>query len=367
MWSRHLTTALTLAAATALTAPTASAAPATDAAPTAPQVAPARAATQKTAALGTCTLTPTPLPLPTGTTDGVVNAGDSGGGYAGVATGGGGEHAVRWSGGKVADYGDLPGLTDSLTVSGVNRDGTVVGYTDDAQNKVHPFRSRGGKLEALAVPAFSGAGPMNAFPSAVNDAGDIVGWAYADRDNAPMVAVMWPAAAPGTVVKVTGGLPTTGQTEAAGIDQDGTVLVNSYPADDPVTGNGVYLWRAGSARKLAVPPGETSVKGYALSNGRVAGEAGTHGVLWDQNGTVVRPDKGALLYAVNRTGRIVGYQPSPFGSQVLGVWQLGTQSAVATLTGTDKTVHVSADDGTLAGSVWSSGTHRTTPTTWRCG
>ncbi|MFG3285848.1 hypothetical protein [Streptomyces sp. NPDC048111] len=276
-------------------------------------------------------------------------------------------HAVRWAGGKVTDLGDLPGLTDSLTVAGVNRDGTVVGYTDDAQNHIHPFRSRGNTLEQLPVPTFSGR--MNAFPTAIDDAGDIVGWASSEQGGGPMAAVMWPASAPGTVVKVTGGLPTAGQTEAVGIDQDGTVLVNSYPADNPVDANAVYLWRAKSARRLTVPAGESRVKGYAVANGRVAGLAGAHGVLWDRDGTVVQPDKSGLMFTVNRTGQAVGYQPAPFGAQVLGVWQLGTKTATltATLTGMDKTVNVSADDGTLAGSTWSSTTHRTTPTTWRCG
>ncbi|MGW2813163.1 hypothetical protein [Streptomyces sp. NPDC001415] len=338
MWFRHVTTALAMGAAAGLMAPAA-------------------------AATTAATCTPTSLPLPAGTIDGVVTAADSGGGYAGEAYSSTVHHAVRWSGGKVTDYGDLAGLTDSLTVEGVSRDGTVTGYTVDAQNKVHPFRSRGGKLEALPVPSFSGA--MDAFPAAINDSGDIVGWARADRDNAPMVAVLWPASAPGTVVKVTGGLPGTGQTKAVGIDQDGTVLVNSYPANDPVSGNGVYLWRAGGARKLAVPSGESSVDAGGISNGRVAGRAGEHGILWDQNGTVVRPDNSALLYSVNRTGQSVGYQPSPFGSQVLGVWQLGTKTA--TMAGMEKTVKVSADNGTLAGSIWTSGSGRVTPTTWRCG
>jgi hypothetical protein len=342
MWPRHVTTALTVlavGAASALMAPGAAA-----------------------AAAATCT--PAGLPLPATTTDGTVDAADSGGGYAGTAYSSATYHAVRWSGGKVTDYGDLPGLSDTLTVKGVNRDGTVIGFTDDAQNKVHPFRSRDGKLEALPVPSFSPA--MSAFPTAVNDSGDIVGWATGGQSGAPMVAVLWPASAPGTVVKVTGGLPATGQTKAVGIDQDGTVLVNSYPADNPVDGNAVYLWHAGSARKLAVPSGETTVQGSAVSNGRVAGQAGHHGILWDRDGTIVRPGNAEVLRSVNRTGQSVGFQPSSFEAPlVTGVWQLGTKTA--TLTGSDKTVKVSADNGTLAGSVRDFDTYRVTPTTWRCG
>ncbi|WP_329182086.1 hypothetical protein OG754_40065 (plasmid) [Streptomyces decoyicus] len=342
MWSRHVTTGLTalvVGAASLSMSPVA-------------------------AAATTAVCTPSSLPLPAGTTDGTVTSSDSGGGYAGETYGTSARHAVRWKNGQITDYGVLPGMSGaSTTVTGVNRDGTVVGYAVDADNTSHPFRSREGKLEALPVPSFDGT--MNAFATAVNDNGDIVGWAAADRDKAPMAAVMWPASAPGTVVRLTGGLPETGQTSAVGIDQDGTVLVNVHPEDDPVSATAAYLWRAGNSRKLAAPSGAAQVQGYGISNGRVAGRADTSGIVWDHNGTIVRADKGELLYSINRTGQSVGYQPSAPGAQVLGVWQLGTK--IATLAGIEKTVSVSADDGSLAGSIHSSTTRRTTPTTWRCG
>ncbi|MFE0171812.1 hypothetical protein ACFWZ2_05805 [Streptomyces sp. NPDC059002] len=340
MWSRHVTTGLTalaVGASTLLMSPVATAA-------------------------ATAVCTPASLPLPAGATEGIVTSADSAGGYAGH-TYGTAPHAVRWKNGQVTDYGTLASLPGSRpTVEGVNRDGTVVGHAVDDNNNVLPFRSRDGKLEALPVPSFDGA--MNAFPTAINDSGDIVGYARADRDKAPMVAVRWPASAPGTVVRLTGGLPTTGQTSAVGIDQDGTVLVNAYPADDPISATSAHLWRAGSSRKLAAPAGAARTQGHAISNGRVAGTADVNGVVWDQNGTAITADKDALLYTINRSGQSVGYKDAPFGAQVLGVWQLGTE--IATLTGMEKNVKVSADDGSLAGSLYSSTTRRTIPTTWRC-
>ncbi|MEU9099461.1 hypothetical protein [Streptomyces sp. NPDC048361] len=344
MWSRHVTTVLTALAvgtACALMAP----------------------GTAEAAA----TCTPTKLPLPAGMTEGVIGAADSGSGFAGWVYNASTYHAVRWSGGKVIDYGDLPGLTATMTVAGVNRSGTLVGYTDDRDNnKAHAFRSRDGKLEALPLPS----GIESAFPTAINDAGDIVGWGYGAAG--PGIAVLWPASVPGTAVKVAGGLPTAGSNRAVGIDQDGTVLVNSYPVGNGTDSNAVYLWRAGSARKLAVPPGSTRVAGDAISQGRVAGSAAQAdgrgaGVLWDKDGSFVRPEKSALLNSVNSTGQSVGFETGGGFEDplVTGVWQFGKE--IASLTGSQIRVAVSANDGTLGGSVRDYDVYRTFPTTWRCG
>ncbi|MET9360712.1 hypothetical protein ABZX93_07365 [Streptomyces sp. NPDC006632] len=300
-------------------------------------------------------------------TEGEIGAADSGSGFAGRVYNASTYHAVRWSGGKVIDYGDLPGLTATMTVSGVNRSGTLVGYTIDRDNsKAHAFRSRDGKLEALPLPS----GIQSAFPTAINDAGDIVGWGYGS--GGPSIAILWPASAPGTVVKVTGGLPTAGSSRAVGIDQDGTVLVNSYPVGNGTDPNAVYLWRVGSARKLAAPQGSTRVRGDAVSQGRVAGSASPAdgrgaGILWDKDGSMVLPEKSGLLYSVNSTGQSVGFEPGGTLDEplVTGVWQFGKETA--SLTGAEIRVAVSANDGTLGGSVRDYDVYRTFPTTWRCG
>ncbi|PGH52205.1 hypothetical protein [Streptomyces sp. Ru87] len=319
------------------------------------------------AATGAATCTPTTLPLPAGTDSGNVDAADSQGGYAGEASSGSSadgtreNRVVRWKDGRAIDYGRLLEPSASITVNGVNRDGTVVGYSVGAENIGRAFRSRDGKLERLPLPA----GARSSFATGINDTGDIVGWTRTAEEDSPHTAVLWPADAPGTAVKLSGGLPTAGHTEAAGIDQDGTVLVNHYPEGAPVSSTAVYLWRSGSARKLAVPPGTAKAHGGAISNGRVAGMAGgTSGAVWDKDGSMMVVPNSGSLHSINSTGQSVGYEPWNWGAVLYGVWRMDTQ--IATL-GNRVGVYVSADNGSVAGYIQNTTTGKLSPTTWRCG
>ncbi len=311
------------------------------------------------AALATCT--PSYLPIPASMTGGgSVTVADGQGGYAGegyvnVFGGSRSLHILRWQGGQVTDYGYLTGFGDDATVMAVNRDGVVAGY---AYNGSFPraLRSRGTVLEPLPVPA----DVDSSYATGINDAGDIFGYVGRQFQQGIMIytvntAVVWPASAPGTIVPLSG-LPATGQTKAVGIDQDGTVLVEYYPTKtDEFRATGLYLWRAGAARKLTLPSGTKFVAGNTISNGRVGGYtqtsdiADTIGVLWDQNGTFLRPANSAAVNSVNRTGQSIGYALDET-TGFYGVWQLGQQTA--SLDGS-LGVNVSADDGSIAG--WSRG------------
>ncbi|WNV88576.1 hypothetical protein [Umezawaea sp. Da 62-37] len=307
-----------------------------------------------TASAATCAWTPTPLPLPVGMTMGEVRAADSRGGYAGLvsrspdSSGDTGKHVVRWIGGAVTDYGALPGFGPFATVTGANGAGVVVGSAyAAATGHDQAFRSVGTALRPLPEPA----GATDSWATAVNDGGDVVGYVAVGSSQVVHVAVVWPASAPGTVV-VLPGLPTTGSTEATGIDQDGTVLVEHFAGSWSVTdATAVHLWRAGTARALPTPAGTIAVAGNAISGGRVAG-ASVHGseksrgALWEQDGTFTQPAASTHLYSVNRTGQSVGYKEGSFLSVTYSVWQ-GT-AKVGTFPGGAALV-VSADNGTVAG------------------
>ncbi|MEU4741931.1 hypothetical protein AB0G02_15910 [Actinosynnema sp. NPDC023658] len=320
------------------------------------------AVTAPAASAATCT--PTYLPLPAGLPNGAVTAADSGGGYAGyayVVTRGLSMiiKAVRWSDGQVTDLGQLG--TSNVTVTGVNRQGTVVGYVAGPRG----FRSRDGKLEQLPTPS----GYTGALVEGVNDNGDIVGSAVSTPpDTAPYsiyTPVLWPASGSAPVALT--GLPTTGYAKAKAVDQDGTVLVEHYPARNSSSATALYLWKAGTARKLANPSDTTTVRGWSLSNGRVAGETypasgyDGKGVLWDQNGVPSRPAGSAYLRSINRSGQSVGWSTA---TGTYATWQLATRAATLT----DRpSVDVSADNGTVAGRSVPSAGANSLPTVWRCG
>ncbi|MCS7477224.1 hypothetical protein ACFFQW_12700 [Umezawaea endophytica] len=326
-----------------------------------------------TASAATCA--PTLLPLPATRVAGVVLAADGQGGFAGEASskrvlGSPTVHAVRWSGGQATDLGTLPGhSSQSVNVTGVNRAGTVVGDAPETSG-LHrrAFRSTGTALAPLPEPA----GVDSSWATGINDNGDVVGHVGKDFQQGTTIytvhtAVLWPANAPSTVVALTG-LPATGQTIATGVDQDGTVLVEHYPTTtDAFTATNLYLWKASAVRKLTIPSGTVAVDGTAIANGRVVG--GTYasefadgkGVLWEQDGSVVRPATAGTLHSVNRSGLSTGFTTTT--TLTYGVWQ--GSALTATLTGS-LGVNVAADNGSVAG--WSrtgtSGDNQ--PTVWRC-
>ncbi|KOT65442.1 MULTISPECIES: hypothetical protein [Streptomyces] len=352
-----VTAALTVAMSAALLSPMAHAAPA------------ARSTT-----VAACSWSPELLTVPARYTGGgQITAADSQGGYAGTGAityswGTTTREVLRWKGGQATEFARPKGLAQP-TVTGVNRDGTVVGDVNAEDSERHAFRTRDGKLERLPEPA----GTTASWATGINDAGDIVGHvAVLVREGIEgyyvHTAVLWPANAPGTVVKLSGGLPGTGQTKATGIDQDGTVLVEHMKtrtdAFDPAA---LYLWREGSARKLGLPSGTAVVHGNGISNGRVAGvtqsspDADGQGILWDRDGTPLRPERSASVNSVNSSGQSVGWTTGGGGD---AVWQLDRRTA--TLPGA-LGLSVSADDGALAG--WSrpgGGDGNNQPTVWRC-
>ncbi|RKN36267.1 hypothetical protein [Micromonospora musae] len=125
------------------------------------------------------------------------------------------------------------------TVADVNARGVVIGngYGDGTGL---PWRYRGGKVEPLPLPSTGGARV-----SAINRAGDIVGTGQ-DPQTGGTVALLWPAARPGTVEV----LDAPADAVAEGINDDGTVVGTAGAFDEWTT----WLRRPdGTVEPLTVP------------------------------------------------------------------------------------------------------------------
>ncbi|AZM51524.1 hypothetical protein DMA15_02125 [Streptomyces sp. WAC 01529] len=315
-----------------------------------------------------CAWKPAVLPMPTGARAGVVDAADGSGGYAGTISYGAnsakGGRAVLWKNGRFTDYGNLadPAYRKWVTVVGVNRSGTVVGSVErEGDGFPSAVRSSNGRIKRL--PELPGAFASTA--EGVNDRGDIVGAMTDTEDVAKWYPVIWPADKPGTVQRLTG-LPDA-SVVATGIDEDGTVLVDV----EHEVSEELYLWKGGTARKLAAPDNAQAYIPRGIANGRVIAEvtsAGnvTRSVLWDRDGQPRVVERGADIRDINRDGQLVGRTDDP-SWQEFGVWQ-GT-SLAATLHRTDESgleLTVSSDDGTIAGRSWRIPGGHDEPTVWTC-
>lgn len=319
------------------------------------------------AAPAACTWQQTILPLPSGAPTGEVWASDNNGGYAGTVSFGAdsanGEPAVLWKNGKITNLGLLAGHQKYVSVTGVNQAGTVVGSAPKNTGFGEPtaFRSRNGKLAAL--PELPKA--IGSTAQAVNERGDIVGGVL--TEDQIWQPVIWPADKPGTVVRLTG-LPTGGNSIVEGIDKDGTLLV-SY--DHPTRSRVGYLWKDGTAHELAMPEDAYDVVLRGISNGRVIGQVsygkgGDGPLLWDRDGKPSVPPRAADLQGINRDGQLVGRTDDPSRHE-FGVWKAGKLDSTISYTADHGLeLHVSSDDGSIAGRSWKFPGGFDQPTVWRC-
>jgi uncharacterized membrane protein len=311
------------------------------------------------AATTACTWRTTFMPLPAGATWGSISATSGPGKYAGSITDTSDDmdykhHAGVWTNGSFTDLGELPGLDYDTDVNAMNSSGTVVGAgwkivgfdVDDPIIHSWPFRSVGGHLEQLPIPA----GAYNVTATAITANGDIWGSGHpAGGDKNHKVVYLWPADQPGTVT-TPASFPLG--SEVAGVDADGTVAftVGAYP-DDRV---GLpYLWKNGVVTALPLPSGAKYASVSAISNGRLVGQSYTAGfeaagVLWETGVAKVLPN-ARFTSDINSSGQILG-QIWPLTTSL---WQLTTfQGALPKGVGTAEL----ADDGSLLGSAPKAGT-----------
>ncbi|MEU8422398.1 hypothetical protein AB0C15_16145 [Micromonospora sp. NPDC048835] len=181
----------------------------------------------------------------------------------------------------------------------INADGVVIGNGWGENGQGQPWRYRNGKLEQLPVLPSSGI-----FVSAINDAGDIVGYGT-DIVAGEFVALRWPAARPGTVEV----LDAPVDAQAGGITDNGTIVGSAGPFGD---WNSWVRRPNGRIDALTFPGAEWSTASaaagrWAIGQVWLGGTSSTR-VRWDlRNGahTLLDADMPALA-DVNAKGVVVG-------------------------------------------------------------
>jgi probable HAF family extracellular repeat protein len=153
----------------------------------------------------------------------------------------------------------MPAGAANVQTNGINAHGVLVGMAQTGSGKQFAFVYRDGK--ATKLPALSGYSRSTAW--GINAGGDIVGAAFNDGDDVP---VLWPAAAPGTVHR----LRSNGTAYAIG--DDGTIV--------GTLGDGDVPWvfdRHGSGHALPTVPGAARGKAITIRGDWAGGWAGDSG------------------------------------------------------------------------------------------
>jgi probable HAF family extracellular repeat protein len=251
--------------------------------------------------------------------------------------GNGSRHATLWTDGSITDLGTLGGPNSTLAWPGLNNTGMIVGISQTADvDPLHEGWSceaggflpetglvcRGFVWENGHMQALPTLGGTHGFATAVNNRGQVVGWA-------------------------------------------------ETPVHDPTcTGTQVLQFRAvlwepkmGTTRELAPFPGDSTSAATAINqSGMVVGISGDcdqavgrfsarHAVLWEKNGTVMEiPNLGGTTWHtpmdINARGDVVGFSNPPGQGDPEGefisrafFWSRGSETAV--------------DLGTLPGDLFS--------------
>jgi probable HAF family extracellular repeat protein len=235
-------------------------------------------------------------------------------------------HAVLWRDGRVIDLGALPGDSQSVATD-INERDQVVGYSGDGGAQ-RAFVWKNGHMRHLGELSYAGAA------HGINDAGDIVGYSWADRPH----AVLWRAS---RIIDLNRG---DFQSFAYDISNDGWIVGERYTPDDTMNPNAVlwrnghltelfpgsatavnerhqiigsdsgraFLWYRGVATGLMCPPSEW---GWCQPNGinergQIAGSTGFDAVVWPPSGDAVYLPRLAGsstgAHDINNRGQVVG-------------------------------------------------------------
>ncbi|HLL69547.1 MAG TPA: hypothetical protein VK453_28080 [Micromonosporaceae bacterium] len=204
--------------------------------------------------------TPQRLPVPTGAQAPVITGVDPTGRYLAGALGQVDDanpgRALLWTDGQLSVL--APPGTSAEAVA-VNSAGVVVGKSLRA-GRSFGWVYRNGTYSELAPPS-----GLVAVPVAINERGDIAGWAWAAGDGNE-TAVVWAADRPATARRLTAAGPAI----ASDIADDGTVVGTLGDGTRP------YVWAPdGTGRPLAGPDSQSTGKVLAVAGPWAYGWAGT--------------------------------------------------------------------------------------------
>lgn len=201
-----------------------------------------------------------------------------------------------WDGQQVTEV-EVPVMTTPVDI---NSDGVVIGNGSAPGTGIgQPWVYRDGKLEQLPVVPSTGI-----FVSAINDAGDIVGYG-SDVVAGEYVGLRWPAARPGTVEV----LDAPSNTQPSGITDNGTIVGSAGPFGD---WNGWVRRPNGRIDALTIPGGGSTTVTAAAGRWAIGmawrEDTGSTKVRWnirDGSYTLLDPQIPALT-DVNAKGVVVG-------------------------------------------------------------
>lgn len=318
------------------------------------------------------------LELPTlGGLGGTVTAVSGNGLLVGIADGTDGQaHPVLWRAGKAQA---LEVGLQAATPTGVNRAGVVVGTGFDPRRELLVgWWWSSGRSHELAVRA----GDVGQ-PSAIDDAGHVVGSLVADEEHADgpgadedSRAAYWPS--PTTLPRELPALPHDPSAEAFAIAPDGTVGGVSVGS-----GGSPVVWSPkGAVRRLGGSAGQRGeVAGFDGSSrpvGQVSVSGGTRAARWSTDGTTVSlGEAGAHSQALAGAGSIMvgtatGGDRTDGRAQAM-IWDTGaarmlTPVRSAHFTGVQGTATAAAQNGarTLIGGYSANAVGLRRPTEWSC-
>jgi hypothetical protein len=249
----------------------------------------------------------------------------------------GGTRVVRWHDGQPSTL-PVPATTTSVTA--VNADGTVIG--GGLNDGVGGWAVHGDTFSELPR-----IGDDIMTPTAIDDAGDIVGFAL-DRYGVSDGLVLWPADGPGSV-HVTG--PSGSQ--PGGIDDDGTIVGTASGRP--------YIWDVGAGHPLVADPARPRGAASAIRDGWVVGYVGPNSsggyepvaAIWRLGAGAPTVVTGASMFnAVASDGTAVGTTAGPDAFDAV-VYRDGTLSMLpvpAGESGPFQATSIAADGMTIAGN-----------------
>lgn len=312
----------------------------------------------------------TRLSAPAGFTDPVVSAGDGADGYVGFVRARDSDDTwgVVWRSGRVRLLPAPAGVR--AAASGLNRLGDTVGYLiDDTSGVSRPvlWPDRGDPIPL--APLTPG---RSAFARDINDAGQIIG--DAEQANGLSQIVTWSMMDPATVTVVPAG-PDQSQTFAGTISDEGVVLGFGQVFIDPtIYGAGLVGTVAGLHLVPKPPQAPATAEANAASGRFLAGSYGEvdgsftgHAVVWQNEVPTVLSTADTYATGVTATGIVTGVDVA---SQRAVVWRGAVMHTLPLPPASRDQLQASsaaiAEDGTVAGSIYSPRTGHGYAVLWHC-